>query len=134
VRLDSSLSRRDSSIRFASPLRLEEIVVTASEAGAKPKLPLSSQNATKANAPVALALTFPDAIARLGGTIRLIEGLVPQRVEALGARVRVIYAIAGGGELALEQWRSDTGVSWKLSAPPGFPADSLERLTARVRE
>ena len=88
-------------------------------------------NATKALAPV--AITFPDAIARLGGTIRLIEGLVPLRVEALGDRVRVIYPLASG-ELVLEQWRSAAGVTWKISAPAGFPTDSVERLTARVRE
>ena len=107
-----------------SQLHLEEIVVTGVPA-----------NAAKVSAPVVApaAITFPDAIARLGGTIRLIEGLVPLRVEALGDRVRVIYPLAPG-ELVLEQWRSAAGVTWKISAPAGFPADSVERLTARVRE
>ncbi|HEV8357562.1 MAG TPA: zf-HC2 domain-containing protein [Gemmatimonadales bacterium] len=118
-----------------SSLRLEELVVTGvPERAARRSLPFAVGAMAKANDSVPLVLSFPDAIARLGGTLRLIEGLVPLRVEALGARVRVIYVIAGGGELALEQWRSDTGLSWKLSAPPGFPADSLQRLTARVRE
>ena len=106
----------------SSQLRLDEIVVTG-----------AAENAAKARAPSPAAITFPDAIARLGGTIRLVEGLVPLRVEALGDRVRVIYPLAAG-ELVLEQWRSAGGVSWKLGAPPGFPRDSVERLTARVRE
>ncbi len=103
-------------------MSLDEVVVTG-----------VVQNAAKALPPLPLTITFPDAIARLGGTIRLIEGMVPARVEALGPRVRVIYP-ALGGELVREQWRSDGGVRWKLSGPAGFPADSLERLSARVRE
>jgi hypothetical protein len=103
-------------------IHLDEIVVTG-----------VAENAAKARTPSPAAITFPDAIARLGGTIRLIEGLVPLRVEALGDRVRVIYPLAAG-ELVLEQWRSAGGVSWKLGAPAGFPRDSVERLTARVRE
>jgi putative zinc finger protein len=102
--------------------RLDELVVTGVNEGA-----------VKARPAVPATITFPEAIARLGGTIRLIEGMVPARVEALGPRVRVIYP-AEGGELVLEQWRSDGGVRWKLSAPAGFAADSLDRLTARVRE
>ena len=79
------------------------------------------------------AIGFLDAVRRLGGSLRLIEGLVPLRLEALGESVRVIYATAQG-ELVLSQRLVDGKVTATLIAPPGFPADSLERLRAKVRE
>ncbi|HEX7023498.1 MAG TPA: hypothetical protein VF187_01665 [Gemmatimonadales bacterium] len=76
---------------------------------------------------------LPLAVARLGGSLRLIEGLVPGRLEALGDSVRVIYATSLG-ELVLTEWRADGKLRYALTAPPGFPADSLARLRALVRE
>lgn len=78
-------------------------------------------------------ITFPEALRRLSGTLRLIEGLVPVRLEVVGAEVRVVYPLASG-ELALEQWLVDGRVGYRLVAPSDFPTDSLERLRARVRE
>jgi hypothetical protein len=107
--------------------RLEEIVVT----GVPSAAPVATSMAkTEVGAE---SISFLDAITRLGGTLRLVEGLVPIRVEALGPRIRVVYPL-GRRELYLEQWRTANGVSWSLSAPGGLPADSLEQLKARVRE
>jgi hypothetical protein len=47
--------------------------------------------------------------------------------------VRVVYPTVQG-ELLLSQQLIDGRVVWALLAPPGFSADSLARLRARVRE
>jgi len=78
-------------------------------------------------------ISLPDAVRRLGGSLRLVEGLVPLRLEAQGQTVRVVYAVAQG-ELVLSQQLIDGRIVAVLSAPPGFPADSLSKLRARVRE
>jgi hypothetical protein len=78
-------------------------------------------------------ITFSDARRLLSDTLRLIEGLVPVRLEVRGAEVRVIYPLASG-ELALEQWLVDGRISYRLVAPTDFPPDSLKRLRERVRE
>jgi hypothetical protein len=58
---------------------------------------------------------------------------VPDRLEAVGGAVRVVY-LTGYGELVLSQELVDTRLRYTLLPPRGFPADSLERLRARVRE
>jgi hypothetical protein len=78
-------------------------------------------------------ITLPDAVRRLGGSLRLIDGMVPLRLEAQGPDVRVVYP-AAQGELVLSQQLIDGRIVVRLLAPPGFPADSLARLRARVRE
>jgi len=78
-------------------------------------------------------ITFSEARRLLNDTLRLIEGLVPVRLEVLGAEVRVVYPLVSG-ELALEQWLVDGRLSYRLVAPIDFPPDSLLRLRARVRE
>ncbi len=78
-------------------------------------------------------ITFSEARRLLSDTLRLIEGLVPVRLEVLGAEVRVVYPLASG-ELVLEQWLVDGRLSYRLVAPGDFPQDSLVRLRARVRE
>lgn len=78
-------------------------------------------------------IALPEAMRLLGGRIRLINGLVPLRLESQGTQVRVIYPLVGG-ELALTQRLVDGQLSWRLVAPTGFPADSLDRLRAIVHE
>ncbi|MGH7561519.1 MAG: anti-sigma factor family protein [Gemmatimonadales bacterium] len=79
-------------------------------------------------------IEFEEAMRLLGGRIRLVEGLVPDRLEALGDTVRVAYGTGlGGGTLYLQQFRAGDGVAYVLIPPPGFPAESLARLTARIR-
>jgi hypothetical protein len=78
-------------------------------------------------------IVLPEAMRRLGGTIRLIEGLIPLRLEARGAAVRVIYPTTAG-ELVLQQQLVDGRVVFSLTGPAAFPADSLAVLRKRVRE
>jgi hypothetical protein len=103
--------------------RLDEIVA----AGA----PERSAAAKAAANPV--PIEFPEAVRRLGGALRLIEGMVPIRLEAAGDDVRVVYLLEHG-ELVLAQRRTEGRVTFSLTATPRLPADSLERLRARVRE
>jgi hypothetical protein len=78
-------------------------------------------------------IELSEAVRRLGGALRLIEGLVPDHLEALGQEVRVVYPLASG-ELLLRLQLIDGRIAIRLTAPAGFPADSLERLKALVRE
>ena len=75
-------------------------------------------------------VTLAEAVRRLGGSLRQVEGLVPVRLEAAGATVRVVYRLADG-ELVLQQHRQGDSVAVRLLAP-GLSPDSLARL--RVRE
>jgi hypothetical protein len=78
-------------------------------------------------------ISFPEAVRRLGGTLRLIEGMVPSRLEAVGATVRVIYPVSQG-ELVLSQSVTNGVREIRLTGPAGFPADSLASLRRKVRE
>jgi hypothetical protein len=71
-------------------------------------------------------------VTRLGGTVRLIDGLLPLGVDAAGGLVRVRYA-AEGGPLLLEQRRVGDTIAVRLAGPPTIGPDSLARLLARVR-
>jgi hypothetical protein len=82
---------------------------------------------------VAQPATLPEAMRVLGGSLRLIDGMVPERLEILGGTVRVVYR-TGFGDLLLSQELLDGKVRFTLIAPTGFPPDSLERLRGRVRE
>jgi anti-sigma factor RsiW len=78
-------------------------------------------------------ITLSEAVGRLGGTLRLIDGLVPLRLELREPYVRVVYP-AAQGELVLQQQLIDGRVVFQIIPPRGFPADSLTRLRARVKE
>jgi hypothetical protein len=88
---------------------------------------------TVATEPAPEPIDFADAVRRLGGTLRLVDGLVPLRLEARGPYVRVIYAL-GRDELVLEQRRVEGTVEFTLRGPATLPADSLARMRARVRD
>ncbi|MDZ4675817.1 MAG: hypothetical protein SGI84_15320 [Gemmatimonadota bacterium] len=75
-------------------------------------------------------IEFVDAVARMGGTLRLIDGLVPDRLEASTATIRVIYPLLTG-ELVLEQRRIGDSVSVSLRGP--ISPDSLAVLRRKVR-
>jgi hypothetical protein len=79
---------------------------------------------------LAVEITFPRAAELLGGRIKLIEGMVPARLEAVGRTVRVIYEI-GEGYLVLSQVSVPDSLNWSLSGP--LSADSLAVLRLRVR-
>lgn len=112
----------------AAPLR--DQALRLDERRANPALGLGAVKLTLAPAET---IQLADAIRRLGGSLRLIEGLVPLRLEAQGPYVRVVYPSAQG-ELVLQQQLIDGRVAHTLLAPTGFPIDSLARLRARVRE
>ena len=75
-------------------------------------------------------ISLPDAMRRLGGTLRLIDGVVPLRLELQEPYVRVVYP----GDLVLRQQLIDGRIVFQLLAPAGFPPDSLAVLRARIRE
>lgn len=127
---DSGIVRVD----FALPTdvyRLEEVVVTGADAR-RAISSLRSPIQLRTTAPTFQAVDFPEAVRRLGGRIRLVDGLVPSRLEALGDTVRVGYVVARGREVWLRQFRVGDTLAFTLLAPPDFPADSLARLAARV--
>jgi hypothetical protein len=78
----------------------------------------------------ATPIDFFEAVRLLGGQIRLIEGLNPSRLEAVGSAVRVIYALPGG-ELVLEQRREADSITVVLTAP-WLAADSLGKLREKI--
>jgi hypothetical protein len=104
-------------------LRLDELVVTG----------VADRAAKLSSLTTPVPVTFSDAVRKLDGSLRLIEGLIPERLESLGNAVRVVYA-TGFGELVLSQQVEDGKLRYTLIAPRGLPADSLEKLRARVRD
>jgi hypothetical protein len=134
--LTDTMARRDE-VRPAPPTVAAEQSASGA-AAARDTRALSARAEAPALAQMKLAapveeLTFPEALRRLDGSIRLIPGLIPSRLEAQGAEVRVVYSTTQG-ELILRQELVNGQLVFRLSGPPGFPADSLERLRARVRE
>lgn len=77
-------------------------------------------------------IDLAEAVERLGGSIRLVDGRFPVRIEALGDEVLVVYR--GPGEFRLAQSRIDGRITWRLVVPEGFPADSLAAIRRRVND
>jgi hypothetical protein len=127
---DSGIAR----VNFALPAdqyRLEEVVVAGAESR-RAVSALRSPIVLRTPPPAFEAVDFPEAVRRLGGRIRLVDGLVPTRLEALGDTVRVGYRLGRGRDIWLRQFRVGDTVAYALLAPPEFPADSLASLTSRV--
>lgn len=121
-------------VDFALPSslnRLDEIVVAGTEER-RAVSALRSPVILRTDPPAFRTVDFPEAVRRLGGRIRLVDGLIPSRLEALGDTVRVGYRVGRGREVWLRQFRVGDTVAFALLPPPGFPADSLARLTARI--
>jgi hypothetical protein len=119
--------------RLADNIRLDEVVVTGRAAPAAQGARLRDDAARKVEADVAFEeVSLPEAIRRLGGTLRLIEGLVPERLLAAGDIVRVVYP-ATDGLIVLEQERRADVVVVTLTGPPSVPPDSLAVLRRRIR-
>lgn len=78
-------------------------------------------------------IEMAEAVERLGGTIRLIDGRFPIRIEAFASEVRVVYG-GPGGEFRLAQSRQDGRIVWRLIVPADFPAESLAAIRRRVNE
>jgi hypothetical protein len=128
-RADTGAARQAAVVAGASERAAAPTVGRLQDAGAFRQLRAAPQPLIAPAEPIGL----PDAVRRLGGSLRLVEGLVPLRLEAQGPTVRVVYAVAQG-ELVLSQQLVDGRIVAVLSGPPGFPADSLAKLRARVRE
>jgi hypothetical protein len=79
-----------------------------------------------------VTVTLKEASTVLGGSLRLIDGMIPDRLEASASTVRVIYPMMSG-ELVLEQRRDADSVIVSLTGPTGLSPDSLAVLRARVR-
>jgi hypothetical protein len=127
---DSGIAR----VNFALPAdanRLNEVVVTSTESRGAVSA-LRSPIVLRTPPPAFEAVDFPEAVRRLGGRIRLVDGLVPTRLEALGDTVRVGYRLGRGRDIWLRQFRVGDTVAYALLAPPEFPADSLASLTSRI--
>jgi hypothetical protein len=77
-------------------------------------------------------VTLKEASTLLGGSLRLIDGLIPDRLEASASTVRVIYPMMSG-ELVLEQRRDADSVVVSLTGPSGLSPDSLAVLRSRIR-
>ncbi|HET9275614.1 MAG TPA: carboxypeptidase-like regulatory domain-containing protein [Gemmatimonadales bacterium] len=111
--------------------RLEELVVSGVAERASQR---ALAAAPARPAPSYRSIGFPEALRLLGGRIRLVDGLVPERLEAAGDTVRVAYRVGPARQtLYLQQFRIGDTVAFVLLSPPGFPADSIARLTARVK-
>ncbi len=124
---DNSLSlefRRRDSTRPA-PARLEEVTTAAPAPGAARRLAAALDR-------VELGISADSAIRMLGGSIRLIDGLTPERYGAVDLLVRVWYRTPWG-PLLLEQWRDDDRIRHRLVAPIGAPVDSTGAWTERIR-
>lgn len=93
--------------------------------------PLELADAAKSMV-AAQPVDLPTALRILGGSIKLIDGLVPDRLDAWQNEVMVVYRVRWG-ELLLAQHRVADSLVWHLAPPPGFPADSLAVLQRKVR-
>lgn len=77
-------------------------------------------------------IDLPEAMRRLGGSIRLIDGLVPARLVGVGGSVQVEYATSLGAVLLIQRPGPDS-LLWRLQGPEEFPTDSLQVLRRRVQ-
>ena len=127
---DSTIARVDFALPV-EPNRLEEVVVSGTT-GQRALSARRSPIILRTPPPAFQSVDFPEAVRRLGGRIRLLDGLVPTRLEALGDTVRVTYRVGRGRDISLRQFRVGDTVAYTLLAPPDFPADSLANLTSRV--
>jgi Putative zinc-finger len=79
-----------------------------------------------------VTVSFEEANRLLGGRLRRLDGLVPERVQARGLTVQVIYPLPDG-VLILEQSPDGDSVAVQLTGPPSIGPDSLARLYSRIR-
>ncbi|MEP6574027.1 MAG: zf-HC2 domain-containing protein [Gemmatimonadota bacterium] len=100
---------------------------------------------TRPSSPGFFHITMDDAVRRLAGTIHLIDGMTPDRVEAASGRVvagaepgpevvRIIYLDPPGREIWLDQQRfrawatlekTDTNDASRLGSPSLLPGDTV---------
>ena len=118
---DAQLKRQDSEIKRANNEG------AAKSLAAAPPAPMSAIITTMQATPI----TFYEATTLLGGQLRLIDGMVPIRLEMVGSAVRVVYPLERG-ELVLEQRREADSLAVVLIGPT-LSSDSLGKLRQKIR-
>lgn len=114
------------------PLKLDELVITQKDAKSLTGRTGAAAKVARGELTAPQAITADQAIKLLGGSIRLVEGLVPVRYEQEGTAVRVVYETTWG-PLFLNQWRGGAGLTHRLLAFPGTPKDSVTAWSERIR-
>ncbi len=74
---------------------------------------------------------LPTAMTILGGTIRLIDGMVPERIDAMADTVTVVYATSYGAVRLVQRLEGEELV-WHLFGSAMVPADSFRVWRERV--
>jgi hypothetical protein len=120
-RVDSSLAISASKRRTAAPSLLRN------EEADRLNQPFASRDKK-----AAVVVTADEALRTLGGSIKLVDGLMPKSFELAADRIRVIYPMSWG-PLVLEEWRQAGELRYRLIPPAGMSADSLAVLAARIR-
>jgi hypothetical protein len=136
TKLADSLPRPTEPVRGAAPAPVQpsrSLDNTRSVNALVPRDALMATQQLENTVTAGVPITLSEAVRRLGGTLRLIDGLVPLRLELREPYVRVVYP-AAQGELVLQQQLIDGRVVFQIIPPRGFPADSLARLRAKVKE
>jgi anti-sigma factor RsiW len=97
-----------------------------------PRDQVSAPLASERTASPVDTVDLPEAMRRLGGSIKLVDRWVPVRLEAIGGEVVVVYPSAWGS-VELRQSRRGDALTWRIVAPATAPADSVAAWRARVR-
>ena len=97
----------------------------------KARSELADQRALRLEA-IGVQVTADDALRTLGGSIKLIDGLLPQRFDLVGSRIRVVYPMSWG-PLVLEEWREAGVLQYRLIPPVGMSTDSLAVIATRIK-
>jgi hypothetical protein len=144
-RLPSRMERADQARQSPTAEREQAAADAAAETGKRAAKLVAADSASPlarlAPAPAALSMTGAtraqsrpaaavEAIRVLGGSLRLIEGMVPDHIAIVGDTVQVVYATSFG-PLLLEQWR-DGELRSRLVAPAAAPADSIAAWRRRT--
>ncbi|MEO8449597.1 MAG: zf-HC2 domain-containing protein [Gemmatimonadota bacterium] len=115
------------------------LAISALKLRSAPSPILRKEEADRLNEPFAshdkkatIIVTADDALRTLGGSIKLVDGLMPRSFELVADRIRVIYPMSWG-PLVLEEWRQAGELRYRLIPPAGMSADSLAVLAARIR-
>jgi hypothetical protein len=123
---ESAVGERRERLARSSPPAAQNALAPARSAGS-----LEMADAAKALI-VTREVDLPGALRLLGGSIKLIDGMVPLRLDAAGDEVIVVYQVIWG-DVLLSQRRVGERIEWRLTGPAGYPADSLAVLRARVK-
>ena len=129
--LKDSVSARDAAQLKRQDNEVKRALNEGAPKSAAAAPPAARQEELVATTIRATPITFYEATTLLGGQLRLIDGMVPTRLEQVGTAVRVVYSL-GQGELFLEQRRDADSLAVVLIGPTLSP-DSLGKLRQKIR-